>query len=453
MAEVKRSILFGKLNPLAYKALESATSFCKLRGNPYVELVHWLQQILQTPDSDVIRIIKHFGIDASRLAADIVAALGRLPRGATSISNFSPHLEQAVERGWVYGSLLFAENRVRTGHIVVGLVKTTRLSEVFTGISREFARIEPETLTDHFAKIVAGSPEGELAELPAPAPSARPTLQICYKVEYSYSRPVSFSPQLVRLIPRLDTNVFLRSVQLQTNDGSSVMMRRDMFDNPYAFVFLPGESDHLVFDLQIEVDVAHRNPFAFLLEPHASEIPFAYKPEEKRALTIYLDQRNPAIALPFWNAYQKQPTVQTLLALMKSFEVEIDHDFEGLTPRTPQQTLQERKGSTLDKCELLSDVMCNAGIASRIVSGFIAFSTSPTSAIEPLLGAWIEVYLPGAGWVGLDPSNAILADHRHIATAVGLTRSDVTILSGNYHTREPVEGTSSSQLSIKRIGL
>jgi transglutaminase-like putative cysteine protease len=96
--------------------------------------------------------------------------------------------------------------------------------------------------------------------------------------------------------------------------------------------------------------------------------------------------------------------------------------------------------------------MCNAGIASRIVSGFTAFSATPTSAIEPLLDAWIEVYLPGAGWVGLDPSNAILADHRHIATAVGLTRSDVAILSGNYHTPEPVEGTSSSQLSINRIG-
>ena len=86
MSEISRSTLFGKLNPLAYKAVEGATVFCKLRGNPYVELVHWMQQIVQTADSDVHRIIKHFEIDPSRLAGDMTEALDRLPRGATSIS-------------------------------------------------------------------------------------------------------------------------------------------------------------------------------------------------------------------------------------------------------------------------------------------------------------------------------------------------------------------------------
>ena len=64
MSEISRSALFGKLNSLAYKAIEGATVFCKLRGNPYVELVHWLQQILQTPDSDLHRIVRHFELDA-----------------------------------------------------------------------------------------------------------------------------------------------------------------------------------------------------------------------------------------------------------------------------------------------------------------------------------------------------------------------------------------------------
>jgi type VI secretion system protein VasG len=93
MAEIKRTSLFGKLNSLAYKAIEGATVFCKMRGNPYVELVHWVHQILNTSDSDLHRIIAKFGIDQSRLAADLMAALDRLPRGATSISDFSPHLE------------------------------------------------------------------------------------------------------------------------------------------------------------------------------------------------------------------------------------------------------------------------------------------------------------------------------------------------------------------------
>src|ERR1700755_3082848 len=124
MSEIKRSILFGKLNPMAYKAVESATIFCKMRGNPYVELVHWLYQIYQLADSDQHRILRYFESDASRLATDLMTALDKLPRGATSISNFSPHLEEAVERGWVYGSLLFAENAVRTGLVVVGLPNT-----------------------------------------------------------------------------------------------------------------------------------------------------------------------------------------------------------------------------------------------------------------------------------------------------------------------------------------
>src|SRR3979490_2512943 len=98
MSEISRSALFGKLNSLAYKAIEGATVFCKLRGNPYVELEHWLQQILQTQDSDVHRIVKHFELDASKLAKDMTDALDRLPRGATSISDLSMHLENAVER-------------------------------------------------------------------------------------------------------------------------------------------------------------------------------------------------------------------------------------------------------------------------------------------------------------------------------------------------------------------
>src|SRR6202790_2716610 len=162
MSEIKRAILFGKLNPLAYKAVESATIFCKMRGNPYVELLHWLFQVFQLADSDLHRILGHFSVNSSRLATDLTAALDRLPRGATSISDFSPHLEEAVERGWVFGSLLFGENRVRTGHVVVALLKTPSLRNLFLNLSKEFSNIKLEALTDHFAQVTAGSPEESL---------------------------------------------------------------------------------------------------------------------------------------------------------------------------------------------------------------------------------------------------------------------------------------------------
>src|SRR5438477_7684734 len=162
MAEIKRTALFGKLNSLAYKAIEGATVFCKMRGNPYVELVHWVHQILNTSDSDLHRIITKFGIDQSRLAADLMAALDKLPRGATSISDFSPHLEEAVERGWVYASLLFNDSQVRTGYLVIGILRTPSLRHVFTGMSPHFAKINVEELSDTFAPSVAGSPEDSL---------------------------------------------------------------------------------------------------------------------------------------------------------------------------------------------------------------------------------------------------------------------------------------------------
>ena len=162
MAEIKRTALFGKLNSLAYKAIEGATVFCKMRGNPYVELVHWVQQILQTPDSDLHRIVDKFGIDQSRLATDLTGALDKLPRGATAISDFSPHLEEAVERGWVYASLLFNDSQVRTGYLVIGILKTPSLRHVFVGMSPQFGKINVEELSDTFAQVVAGSAEDSL---------------------------------------------------------------------------------------------------------------------------------------------------------------------------------------------------------------------------------------------------------------------------------------------------
>jgi type VI secretion system protein VasG len=163
MSDINRTALFGKLNPLLYKAIESATVFCKLRGNPYVELVHWLHQILSANDSDVHRIIRHFELDASKLAADLTRALDRLPRGATSISDLSEHIENAVERAWVYGTLKYGDSQVRSAYIVVGLVKTTGLRNILYGISREFEKMGIDALTEKLADIVKGSPEETLA--------------------------------------------------------------------------------------------------------------------------------------------------------------------------------------------------------------------------------------------------------------------------------------------------
>jgi type VI secretion system protein VasG len=159
MAEISRTALFGKLNALAYKAIEGATVLCKMRGNPYVELQHWLTQILNAQDSDLHRIVRHYELDASVLAADLTRALDRLPRGASSVTDLSSFVEDAVERAWVYGSLMFGDRQVRSGHLIVGMLKTPSLRNTLFSISRQFERVKLDDLCDRFDTLLATSPE------------------------------------------------------------------------------------------------------------------------------------------------------------------------------------------------------------------------------------------------------------------------------------------------------
>lgn len=159
MTEISRANLFGKLNELGYKSIESATKLCKLRGNPYVELVHWIDQISNQQDSDFHHILRHFDIDLSVVSRDITNNLEMLRGGASAISDFSDDISQGVERGWVYSTLLFGDGVVRTGHLMVGLLKTPSLRNRLLGISKSFGQIKLEQLIEEFDDIVGGSPE------------------------------------------------------------------------------------------------------------------------------------------------------------------------------------------------------------------------------------------------------------------------------------------------------
>ncbi|MFZ4573568.1 MAG: type VI secretion system ATPase TssH [Phycisphaerales bacterium] len=163
MAGISRAALFGKLNAIGYKAMEGSTVFCKLRGNPYVELVHWLHQLMQTQDSDLHRVIKAFNLDVSQLVADTQATLDRLPKGANQISDISAKFIESVERAWTFASLKFGESSIRSGHVIFALANEQTLRPELLKISKQFDKINADQLGEQFLKVTDGSPEAVLA--------------------------------------------------------------------------------------------------------------------------------------------------------------------------------------------------------------------------------------------------------------------------------------------------
>lgn len=170
MAEISRAVLFGKLDALAYRGIESATVFCKLRGNPRVALEHWLHQLLQGQDSDLHAIVRAFGLDMALLSRDLTQALERLPRSAAVAMDLSPQVEETVERAWVYATLMYGADRIRTGHLLLAMLKTAALRRRLLEISPQFERIDVGVLAERFGAMLAGSPEHAAAAAPAPAP-------------------------------------------------------------------------------------------------------------------------------------------------------------------------------------------------------------------------------------------------------------------------------------------
>ena len=150
MAAVNRLSLFGKLNDTAFKTLRAATNYCQQRGNPYVEISHWLQQILDAPGTDLHRLMQVFEIDEARLRADLTRDMEALRRGSTSVADFSSHIQSAIEEAWLWSSVEYGEQHVRTGAVLLGLLRNPTLKSSLVGISPLFVSIKAERFADEF---------------------------------------------------------------------------------------------------------------------------------------------------------------------------------------------------------------------------------------------------------------------------------------------------------------
>jgi transglutaminase-like putative cysteine protease len=289
-------------------------------------------------------------------------------------------------------------------------------------------------------------------------------IRIDHRTRYSYEKPVSFSPHLVRLFPRTEPGRLVQKIEFTTNPNAIVHFRRDIFDNNFARCFYPGLEAELFFDFVLEIELHEQNAFNFLLDNDAAEYPFKYRPDDAARLEPYFPKTSEQTAtaelakllpLPFWGAPSEPvSTVTMLMSLVEALHKNIGYEArEEGAARLPEETLRLGTGSCRDTGVLMASILRELGFAARLASGYLCEfgAEARERRAEGAMHLWVEAYLPGAGWTGLDPTNGIFCNHNFITTAVGLTTPEVTPISGRYYGAEVVPATMTAKLELTAL--
>src|SRR5713226_1188316 len=154
--------LIGKLNNATRNALEAAAGLCLSRTHYDVEIEHYLMKLLDASDGDFARIAHQFGVDKSRLAAELTRSLDKLKSGNARTPALSPYILKMLTEAWTLGSIDYAAGNVRTGFTILALATNEDMARMMREVSREFSKIQPESLRKDFLSIVAGSNEDGL---------------------------------------------------------------------------------------------------------------------------------------------------------------------------------------------------------------------------------------------------------------------------------------------------
>ncbi|EAZ9182760.1 type VI secretion system ATPase TssH [Salmonella enterica] len=158
---VSRSALYGKLAGLLFRSLESATAFCKLRSNPWVELTHWLHQLTQQPDNDILHVLRYYQIPLSDVEKALLRQLDMLPAGASAISDFSHHIDLSVEKAWMLASVRYGDNKIRSGWLLLAWLTTPELRRVLDNICAPLAGLPVDELVEILPSLIDTSPEAQ----------------------------------------------------------------------------------------------------------------------------------------------------------------------------------------------------------------------------------------------------------------------------------------------------
>ena len=279
---------------------------------------------------------------------------------------------------------------------------------------------------------------------------------------YRYDREVSLSPQVVRLRPAPHCRTPILSYSLRvTPDGHFVNWQQDPQSNYLARVVYPEKVRSLRVEVDLVAEMAVYNPFDFFLEPRAESFPFAYEDWQLRELHPYLQKEE---ATPRFAAYveslrgEPMRTIDFLVAMTRRVQGDVSYTIR-LEPgvQTKEQTLELGSGSCRDSAWLLVQLLRHLGLAARFVSGYLIQlapdvkaldgPTGPTSDFTDL-HAWCEAYLPGAGWIGFDPTSGLLAGEGHIPLACTPDPASAAPLSGGV---EKCETAFEHEMEVHRI--
>ncbi len=249
---------------------------------------------------------------------------------------------------------------------------------------------------------------------------------------YTYDRLVALGPQVVRLrpAPHCRSKIVSYSLKVEPAEGHFVNWQQDPFANYQARLVFPNKTREFKVTVDLVVEMAVYNPFDFFLEPEAEEFPFKYAPMLQEELLPYLmaDERTPLMNEYLAKIdYTKRRTVIFLVDLNTMVHNSVSYTIR-MEPgvQTPDETLKLGSGSCRDSAWLMVQLLRHCGLAARFVSGYLIQLKSDVKALDGPSGtevdftdlhAWCEVYLPGAGWIGLDATSGLLAGEGHIPLA------------------------------------
>ena len=283
---------------------------------------------------------------------------------------------------------------------------------------------------------------------------------------YRYDRRVKLSPQVIRLRPAPHARMPIQGYSLRiTPENHFINWQQDPFGNYLARVVVPDKTDELSISVEVIVDMVTFNPFDFFLEDYAETVPFDYEAQLARELAPYREVTEHGPLLDAWvrdfrggARVPGEPTVAWLVRLNQQLASDIHYNVR-MEPgvQTCETTLAQRNGSCRDSAWLLVQILRRFGLAARFVSGYLVQLTPDEKVLDGPNGpeadftdlhAWAEVYLPGAGWVGLDATSGLFAGEGHIPLAATPDPASAAPLSGF---SEPAEVSFDFSNTVERI--